>query len=36
MSSNIREYLGDRAFYKKVALIAIPISLQGLITIGVT
>ena len=30
-----KEYLGDKTFYKKVALISIPISLQGLINIGV-
>lgn len=30
-----KEYLGDKAFYKKVVTIAIPISLQGLINIGV-
>lgn len=33
--TTLREYLGDREFYKKVAAIAIPISLQSLITIGV-
>ena len=32
---SIREYLGDKAFYKKVVTIAVPISLQGLINIGV-
>lgn len=31
----IREYLGDRAFYRNTAVIAIPIALQSLITIGV-
>lgn len=31
----IRPYLGDRAFYANVAAVAVPISLQGLITIGV-
>ena len=31
----IREYLGDRAFYRNTAIIAIPIALQSLITIGV-
>ena len=32
---NIKEYLGDKKFYKSTALIAIPIALQSLITIGV-
>ena len=32
---NIREYMGDRAFYKKLVSIGLPIALQGLITIGV-
>lgn len=31
----IKEYLGDRAFYRNTAVIAIPIALQSLITIGV-
>ena len=31
----IRPYLGDKAFYKKVVAIALPISAQSLITIGV-
>ena len=31
----IKPYLGDKAFYKQVAAIALPISLQSLITIGV-
>ena len=35
MKEKIRPYLGDREFYKTVAVIAIPISLQSLITIGV-
>lgn len=35
MKERIRPYLGDREFYKTVAVIAIPISLQSLITIGV-
>lgn len=35
MSANIREYLGNKIFYKRLATIAIPIALQGLITIGV-
>lgn len=33
--AEFKTYLGDRAFYKNVAKIAIPISLQSLITIGV-
>ena len=35
MKEKIRPYLGDREFYKTVAVLAIPISLQSLITIGV-
>lgn len=35
MYTNIKAYLGNKEFYKKVALIAVPISLQGLINIGV-
>ena len=31
----IKEYLGDRTFYRNTAVIAIPIALQSLITIGV-
>ena len=31
----IKEYLGDREFYKSTALIAVPIALQSLITMGV-
>lgn len=31
----LKEYLGDRAFYKKIVTIAIPISLQQLITVGI-
>ncbi len=30
-----REYLGDKAFYKKIIAIALPISAQQLITVGV-
>ena len=30
-----RDLLGDRAFYSKMASIAIPISLQQLITVGI-
>ena len=30
-----RDYLGDKEFYKKMAMIAIPISLQQLITVGI-
>lgn len=33
--AEFKTYLGDRSFYANVAKIAIPISLQGLITIGV-
>ncbi len=35
MKINIREYLGTKDLYRKMALIAIPISLQQLITVGV-
>lgn len=31
----IKEYLGDAQFYKKTAVIALPIAMQSLITIGV-
>ncbi|MDO5155128.1 MAG: MATE family efflux transporter [Eubacteriales bacterium] len=31
----IKEYLGDKQFYKKTSLIALPIAMQSLITIGV-
>lgn len=31
----LKLYLGDKAFYKRMALIAIPISLQQLITVGI-
>ncbi len=31
----LREYLGDRDFYRKILRIAIPISLQQLITVGI-
>lgn len=30
-----RDYLGDKEFYKKMTMIAIPISLQQLITVGI-
>lgn len=33
--AELKTYLGDKAFYRNVAAIAIPISLQSLITIGV-
>lgn len=33
--AEFKTYLGDKAFYQNVAKIAIPISLQSLITIGV-
>ena len=32
---NIKEYLGDKELYLKMAKIAIPISLQSLITVGI-
>ena len=35
MLSKIKPYLGDKAFYKKVLKIAVPISAQSLITVGV-
>lgn len=35
VKEKIRPYLGDRAFYKNVVAIGLPISLQSLITIGV-
>ena len=35
MSIKIKDYLGDKAFYKKMAMIAIPISMQQLITVGI-
>ena len=35
MNAQIREYLGNREFYKNIAKIAIPISLQQLITVGI-
>ena len=35
MKINIIEYLGTKDLYRKMALIAIPISLQQLITVGV-
>ncbi len=31
----LREYLGDKEFYLNIAKIAIPISLQQLITVGI-
>ena len=34
-TTGIRQYLGDREFYRRVAAIAIPISLQQLITVGI-
>lgn len=33
--AKIKPYLGDKDFYKKVALIAVPIALQSMINIGV-
>ncbi len=35
IKEKIRPYLGDKAFYRNVVAIALPISLQSLITIGV-
>ena len=35
MKEKIREYLGTRELYAKMIKIAIPISLQGLITVGI-
>jgi len=35
MKTSIREYLGDRELYLKMAKIAIPVSLQQLITVGI-
>ena len=32
---NLKEYLGDKELYLKMAKIAIPISLQSLITVGI-
>ena len=33
--SNIQSYLGDRALYKQMFKIAVPVSLQSLITVGI-
>ncbi len=35
MRSNIREYLGDKNFYSTILRIAIPVSIQQLITVGI-
>ena len=35
MKSNIRDYLGDKSLYTKMAKIAIPVALQQLITVGI-
>ena len=35
MNGNWRDYLGDRSFYKKMAQIALPVSAQQLITVGI-
>ena len=35
MKSNIREYLGDKNFYSTILRIAIPVSIQQLITVGI-
>lgn len=35
MNAQVREYFGNREFYKNIAKIAIPISLQQLITVGI-
>lgn len=32
---DLRGYLGDKEFYKNVARIAVPVSLQQLITVGI-
>lgn len=33
--NNIKEYLGDKQFYRQILKIAIPVSLQQLITVGI-
>lgn len=33
--SALKEYMGDRTFYRKIIAIAVPISLQQLITVGI-
>lgn len=35
MGHNLREYLGDKSFYLTILRIAIPVSLQQLITVGI-
>lgn len=35
MTTKLREYLGTRELYKKMAVIAIPVALQQLITVGI-
>jgi len=35
MKTKIREYLGTRELYKKMAVIAVPVALQQLITVGI-
>ena len=35
MCANLRSYLGDRQLYARMARIAIPVSLQSLITVGI-
>ena len=35
MKTKLREYLGTRELYKKMAVIAIPVALQQLITVGI-
>ncbi len=35
MKFNIKDYLGTKDFYRKMAVIAIPVSLQQLITVGI-
>jgi len=35
MNSNLRDYLGTKDLYKRMARIAIPVSLQSLITVGI-
>lgn len=35
MKSNLKEYLGDKNFYSTILKIAIPVSAQQLITVGI-
>ena len=36
LNSKLKLYLGTSEFYKRVGIIAVPIALQSLISIGVT